>query len=356
MSGTLALYDTATLIGVQQRPDNQPDGFWLNFFPREVTSQTEEIMWDDLGDRDRRLAPFVARMAQGRVMREKGFVTKSFKPAYLKPKHVVNPAKAIHRRPGEAIAGELTPMQRWDATVAANMMAERDMCERRFDWMACQAIANGSVVVSGEDYPEQFVDFGRDDSLTDVLTSTARWGETAAAPLTDIKTMRQAAYTLGGYPITSLIFGASAWELFCADTDVAALLSTQSRGSTSDFRKPVMGDGAPYAFEGQIGNAAVGSGGMLSLWTYSNFYEETLGGSTVDYIGEYDVIGVGNPMGVQAFGAIMDADAGLAALRLFPKMWKNPDPSVVYTMTQSAPLMVPMNPNSTFKITVHDGL
>lgn len=353
MSGTLELYDTATLIGVQSRPDNQPDGFWLRFFPREVLSTTEEIMFDDLGDDDRRLAPFVSPMAQGRVMRDKGFITKSFKPAYVKPKHVVRPDKALHRRPGEGIAGVLTPGQRFEAATAATLVSQRGMCERRFDWMGARAIAYGGVTVVGEDYPEQYVDFGRDASLTDTLTGTARWGESAADPLGDIRTLRQAAFTLGGYPVNDLIFGPDAWARFAADADVKDLLSTQKRGSTSDFRHPVMNDGQPYAYEGSIGNSALGAGGEIRLWTYSNFYEETLGGSRVDYIHADDVVGVGNPQGVQAFGAILDADAGLAAMRLFPKMWRNPDPSVVYTMTQSAPLMVPMNPNSTFRLRVY---
>lgn len=350
MSGTLELYDTATLIGVQQRPDNQPDGFWLKFFPREVTSTSEEIMFDDLGDDDRRLAPFVSPMVQGRVMRDKGYTTKAFKPAYVKPKHAVRPDKALHRRAGEGIAGTLTPAQRFDAATAANMVSQRGMCERRFDWMGAQAIAYGAVTVVGEDYPEQYVDFGRSSLLTDILTGSARWGESAADPLGDIRSLRQQAFTLGGYPVNDLIFGPDAWARFAADTDVKDLLSNQKRGSTSDFNHPVMNDGRPYAYEGSIGNSALGSGGEIRLWTYANFYEETLGGTRVQYIHEDDVVGVGNPQGVQAFGAILDADAGLVAMRMFPKMWKNPDPSVVYTMTQSAPLMVPMNPNSTFRL------
>lgn len=356
MSGTINMYDTATLLEVQQGPDNQPDGFWLRFFTTEVLSSTEEIIWDDLGDRDRRLAPFVAPMAQGRVMRDKGFTSKSFRPAYVKPKHVVSPHKAIHRRPGEAPTGSMTPGQRFDAAVADNMQTERDLIERRFDWMAAQAIAYGGVTVVGEDYPEQYVDFGRSALLTDVLTGSTRWGESGADPLADVKAMRHQAFTLGGYPVNDLIFGADAWDRFASDADVKDLLSNQKRGSTSDFNHPVLSDGQPYAYEGSLGNAAVGTGGMLRLWTYSNFYELTLGGTKVGYIDTNDVVGVGNPLGKQAFGAIMDADAGLASLRMFPKMWKNPDPSVVYTMTQSAPLMVPMNPNSTFRIRVHDGL
>lgn len=354
MSGTLPIYDTATLLGIVERiPDNQPDGFWLNFFPRTVTSDREEIMFDDLGDRDRRLAPFVAPMAQGRVMRDKGFETRAFKPAYVKPKHVVDPSKAVHRRPGEALGGELSPLQRWNLKVAENMEVERAMIRRRWDWMAAKAIIDGAVTVEGEDYPSQFVDFGRHSTLNYVLTSTARWGESAADPLNDIRVARANAFVRGGYPVRDLIFGAEAWEKFTADTDVKALLSTQSRGSTTDFQLPVMSDGSPFAYEGSIGNAAVGSGGMLRLWTYSNFYEETLGGVRVDYLDANTVVGIGNPMGVQAFGSIMDADAGLAPFAIFPKMWKNMDPSVVYTMSQSAPLMVPMNPDSTFKIKVY---
>lgn len=33
-------------------------------------------------------------------------------------------------------------------------------------------------------------------------------------------------------------------------------------------------------------------------------------------------------------------------------MWKNPDPSVTYLMTQGAPLMVPADPNASFLLTV----
>ena len=34
------------------------------------------------------------------------------------------------------------------------------------------------------------------------------------------------------------------------------------------------------------------------------------------------------------------------------KMWEEDDPSVVYTMSQSAPLYVPTNPNNTFRLKV----
>ena len=39
-------------------------------------------------------------------------------------------------------------------------------------------------------------------------------------------------------------------------------------------------------------------------------------------------------------------------LPVFPKMWDEDDPSATILMTQSAPLMVPVNPNNTLRARV----
>jgi hypothetical protein len=56
--------------------------------------------------------------------------------------------------------------------------------------------------------------------------------------------------------------------------------------------------------------------------------------------------------GVKAFGAILDEDADLQATDIFPKMWSQKDPSARFIMSQSAPLMIPVNPNRTFRARV----
>jgi predicted cation transporter len=48
---------------------------------------------------------------------------------------------------------------------------------------------------------------------------------------------------------------------------------------------------------------------------------------------------------------IVDA-SNLEPATIYPKMWEEQDPSAVFTMSQSAPLMVPTNPNNSFKIRV----
>ena len=50
--------------------------------------------------------------------------------------------------------------------------------------------------------------------------------------------------------------------------------------------------------------------------------------------------------GVQAFGAIVDEDAGYQAVRSHTKSWTEKDPSRRLIMMQSAPLVVPTRVNA----------
>ena len=92
--------------------------------------------------------------------------------------------------------------------------------------------------------------------------------------------------------------------------------------------------------------------GRLELYTYAESFVDQ-DGNAQDILAPLDVVGTGPGLqGVRCFGAIKDKRAGLKALEMFPKMWDVEDPSVTYTMTQSAPLMVPAQPNASFKLTV----
>lgn len=353
------LWETSDLLEVSYDQIDRPDNFWMRFFPRPHYSEAQKIYFDDLPVLDRRLAPFVAPNVQGRVMRSKGFTMSSFAPAYVKPKHVVDPSRAIPRRRGEPMGNFGNPGmsldQRFDAIVASNVVTEREMIERRWDWMACQAVKDGRVIVKGEDYPEVTVDFGRHASLTVTLTGAALWSADTSTPLADLQAARTNAFNRGRAPIRDLILGTDAWTDFAKHEDTQKLLDKMRSGSNSNFNTTGLSDGAPFEYQGQISGG--NGGGLLNLWVYSNDFEDTneqTGATTVTpFIHARDVIGVGGAIqGVMAFGAIMDKRAGLRALPIFPKMWEEEDPSVVYTMSQSAPLPVPINPNNTFRIRV----
>lgn len=346
------LYNTATLLEVV-RVQPVESAYWLdNFYGRTITFDTEEIMFDRV-ESIRRLAPFVSPVVQGRVMRTRGHETRAFRPAYTKPKHIVDPNRVFVRMAGEQITGSLSPQQRWDAAVAENMREERQAIQRLWNWMAAMATIHGKVTITGEDYPTQVVDFGRDPGLTRTLVGTARWGQADGNPLADIADLRTLAFKKSGSGISRLTMGLDAFDLFFGSDQVKDLLkdNTVSVNRTSDSTMSAFGStDTPFEYRGVLQGA--NGQGRIEVYTYNEEYEDE-DGNTVPYMDSLDVVGTGPGLqGTRCFGAIRDKRAGLLPLALFPKMWDQEDPSLTYTMTQSAPLMVPANTNNSFRIKV----
>jgi len=346
------LYDLATLLQVRRRVDNAPV-FWLNFFGRQINFETPYIDFENVNRRYRKLAPFVAPNVQGRVISSQGSRLTRYAPAYVKPKSVIDPNKVIARQPGEVPYQPLSNAQRRDAVIAEETRDHKARLTNRNEWLAANAVIFGSVTISGEDYPTKFVDFGRDPSLTVILTGAAKWDQTTAKPMADIKGVRRKAADLSGVRIRRVIFGEGAWDLFATRMEFdnpqsGNLLDTTFRGSETSVSRLLDGfEGAEYA--GTL--TGVNGQGRIECWVYSGSYDDDTG-AQVAYMHTYDVVGVGEFDGVRCFGAIQDARAGYQALEVFMKNWENQDPSVEYLLSQSAPLMVPGEPNATFRIRV----
>lgn len=345
-------YDLITLLGVLRVTKTLPS-FWLQYFPDEITFLTESIAMDEISEDYRRLAPFVAPNVQGRVQKQRGFQTVSYRPAYLKPKDIVDPNNNFFvRTVGESLAtGNLTPQQRYEATVARLLVEQRVKIDNRLEWMAAKAIQDGKVTCDGIDYPRVTIDFNRDASLTRVLTGTAQWNSTAANPFKDIKAANRASNDLCGATNHDIIFGTDAWDSFIAWTvaNNIKLIDGNYRGSSTNLALITNGfDGLEYA--GRVQGLQGGAG--FDCWIYSA--KVTLEDGTQEaLLASNKVLGVSRMVnGVQAFGAIKDKKAQLQPLRYFPKMWDEEDPSVEYIMTQSAPLMVPRVTNATWSLTV----
>lgn len=348
----MSVYDMYTLLEVL-RVQKSPSSFWLQFFPRQINFTTPEIAFDKVFGDDRGLAPFVVPNVQGRVLGLDGYETMSFKPAYVKPKHVVDPNMVIERQPGEALGtGSLSISQRRDAVIAEILRKHRVLIQNRCQWLAARALIDGKVVIEGEDYPKTLVDFRRHPSLTGTLTGAARWSESTANPLEDLKTMRVHANNRSGARITQHIFGAEAWDMFCQRVDLKDLLDTRYRGSETSITRLDDGyEGVEYMGVIQGLNGA----GRIEVWVNTEKYIDPVTGAEEFYLDQKTVVGV-SPLvqGVRCFGAIKDKKSDYRALEIFPKMWEEEDPSVEYLMSQSAPLMVPKQPDATFSLKVAD--
>lgn len=321
---------------------------WLEmFYPNSFFSDQEEIMFDKI-EASREIAPFMLPNVPGKpIFRPQGERIQTFKPAYTKPKDPVRPSQALKLQPGELAKRQAlqTPEARFNARVIEITRFHRDAIQRLWEYMGARALIDGSITINyGVGDPAVTIDFGRDASHTITKGSGSRWGDSGVSAWDDIQAWCDlaAGAEFGGMP-TDILMGADAYTAFMADTDVKAKLDTNYRGSesvqlnTGLIEKDPLD---PFTYVGRLGS--------VRIWLVSgvgNTFKS--GGATVDILKKNEVLLASRVVdGVKAFGAILDVNA-LQPADMWAKMWDQEDPSARFIMTQSAPLMIPVNPNAT---------
>lgn len=113
-----------------------PTSFLLDtFFPSIQPSDKEEIFFD-VTDSKPRITPFVPPLMPGKIVDNKGYSTKSFKPAYVKDKRRFDSSIPFKRMAEETIGGSLTPAQRVEQALATTLQDQLDNLTRREEVMA----------------------------------------------------------------------------------------------------------------------------------------------------------------------------------------------------------------------------
>lgn len=348
-------YTTVQLLPVLRQIKALPS-FFLGFFPNAIHFDTDEIAIDKVSDNYKRVAPFVAPNVQGVVIREKGFHTVAFKPAYLKPKAAIDPSMVFPRRPGEnLLTGSLTPEQKFKIAVAETLRKQKAMIENSWEVMAASAVIYGYVDVSAPDYPAKRVDFQRDPALT-ITTDWTASSITSEQTFADLRLGKQLVNdkSASGTVVRDYIFGQEAWDLFVKiNKDELfgdhGLMDTRFKGSETLITR--MSDGLEgVEYMGRI--AGVNGAGAMDIYVNTQKYFDQ-DGQEQYMVPQNGVVGVSRAIeGYRCFGAIHDKKAGFRSMEMFPKQWDEEDPSVDYVMVQSAPLMVPRDPNTSFLIKV----
>lgn len=319
-----------------------PAPFFLNSFFREIqTDDAEEICFDVEHGRHR-LAPFVSPLVAGQVVHSKGFTTKTFRPAYVKDKRILNANRPLRRALGERIGGDaINPAVRLQLALTGELQDQLEMLTRRQEVMAIEALRTGKIIVSGDQYPTTEVDFQRDPALTRTLLGNSRWGKEDGRPLADVRAWASLIAQKSGARATTVAMDGKAWALFRADPEVERELA-RFRG-TAQLNPAVAGEGGRH----------MGTVGDLDIWLYAGWYEDPDSGQAVQYLPDNTVIMTGPELeGVRAYGAIRDEEGGFQALPFFPKSWPGKDPGVRYLLMQSAPLPVPYRINASLCATV----
>jgi hypothetical protein len=337
------LYDTRELLGIMEAQATVPS-YWLDLcFNREMQFTSEEIEFEKI-QRNRLIAPLVIPTAQGRPIYSKASKVTRFRPAYVKPKDAVNESEIVARQPGSLLGTPPSKDQSYKTRVADIQNVHRQAVERRWEWLAAKAILDGAVTLEDNDYPTVVIDFGRAGDNTVTLIGADLWDSGTGDILGDINDWRtQVTQAKFGGPVNRLTVGTEAWEAMSNDPAVMELLDLTVRGTDATLNRGVR-EGQTIEFVGRINT--------LDVYLYSDYYE-LADGTKVDFMSPKDVVLTGpNVMGVRCFGAILDHKASFQALKIFPKMWDENDPPVTFIMNQSAPLMVPVNPDATLKARV----
>ncbi len=347
-----SIYSTRALLGAfyDKEVTTPPSNYWLNLcFPQEITFETEYVDFSRLTSQ-RKLAPLVVPTTQGKPMYSAAEERVQVKPAYVKPKDAVSASRVIKKAAGLGeltFTSNMTPQARYNLLVADILNEHRRGIERRWEWLASEAIQHGKVTLEGDAYPKTVVDFKRAAGHTVSLTGAARWGQAGVSILENVeawrKTVRQAKY---GGVTNRITVGTDAWEVMRQDPEIRELLKVDYRPSNNGMGLNLgLMEGLEVEYVGRLS-------GTLDVYVYSDYYEQA-DGTQVPFMDSRDIV-LTSPsvQGIRCFGAIQDVEAEFAQARVWPKMWNEKDPSATFIMTQSAPLMVPVNANATFRARV----
>lgn len=338
---------------------------WLTmFFPNSYVSTQEEIAFSKI-NASRRIAPFMLPNLPGKpIYRREGERLESFKPAYTKPKDAVRPSEMLALQPGELTRrlALQSPEARYNAEVIRITQFHRSAIQRLWDYMAAKAILDGAITINymgenGIGVQSVVIDFGRAAGHTKTLAAGSRWGEAGVNIFNNLQSwIDEIAEAEFGGSVQHVILGASAAIPFLADASSSTgslkdKLDTNYRGSEEVLinRGIITTDPLnPFTLLGRLSTG-------IFVWRYSGPASkfQSSDGSLVNIMDPRDVVLVSPAVdGVKAFGAILDGAANLQAIDIFSKMWDEQDPSARFIMSQSAPLMIPTNPNCTMRVRV----
>ncbi len=331
---SVSVYATAYLLSAYGVMDRTNPFLYNTFFGMEQMFETEEVYFDKV-QRARRLAPLVSPATQGKAERIRGYYATALKPAYVKPKHVIEPNRMLKRRPGEVLLGNMSPAERRDATILDTLRIQDDQIARREEWMVAQILQTGKVtLVDPEVGTANIIDFQRPAAHTVPLTGAARWGQSGVDPLDNMRTWAATVQKNSGFHPSVVIMDPLSANLFIKSPGVQLIMNSfrQTSGNIDLGGKVV----------GGIGREAkkLGETGEFEIWVYQQFFTDDQG-NVSQLMPDYTVI-MADPVGIEGtrcYGAIQDVRV-LRAMTRFPKNWIQEDPSVEYLMTQSAPLPV----------------
>jgi hypothetical protein len=327
-----------------------PQRFILdNFFPasKVFTSKTVEV---DIYKQKRRIATFQDPLMEGKKVDRIGYKTRSYAPAYLKPKMVTTAEDILNTRsPGVNAYANESPSSRAAEQLGRDMAELDSMITRRIEWMAFQALQTGEITIVSEGDDARTVEFDFDPDHIVTLTNLDAWNATGAGyrsnPIQDLIDWRKLVMRDSGVAPTDVILGNNAATAFLNHPVVRDWFN-RLNFIPGQIKPTVSENVINYGFLSFIG---------MNLYTVNEFFIDPADGLEYEMLDPNKVLMLSNTAGATAvlYGAIHDLGS-LQAVPRFMKTWVDNDPSARWIQMHSAPLPVINQPDAFFVATVVD--
>lgn len=318
-------------MAMAMRQGKKTGAFLLDLLFGKVDPVIAETVDIDIIKGKRRMAPFQSPRVEGKLVEKLGFTTNSYKPAYIKPKKVLEAADIVNNRaPGESVYSLQSPEDRAKIMLATELNDLEDMIIRREEWMAAQQLVNGYVDVVGDGVNYR-IDLLMDADHKITLTGTNIWTDPLSDPDSDLSDGVGLISKDAGVSANVVIGNSATMDIYVRHAKVKDNLNTR-RIDLGLIKPEDMGDGISY-----YGYVIV-SGKQLDLYGYDNWYIDDSGVEQPMIPDGQIVITSTKADFRRHYGSIKDKKAGYAAIPRFPKTWDEEDPDATWLMVQSAPL------------------
>lgn len=315
------------------------------FFPTTNTFLTENVDIDYYKGR-RKMAPFVSPRSAGKTMDRQGFVTKSFKPAMIKPQRIITGDDINKRTMGENIYSAKSPEQRAAEILAQDLTDLNDAITRREEWMVAQILFTGKVDIIGEDV-NATLDFDFDNKET--LSSVYLWNEDTSDPIADLKGWRLQIIKKSGVNPDRVIMSSDV---------VDAFINHEKVKSSLDNRRIILGQINPSILPGGV--TYIGSISILGLdiYSYDEWYYDEESKEEKPMVPEGTVmLGSSNARSSMLYGAVTLTDQNTNNFITYegariPDSWIEKAPAARILQMHSRPLPVPHEVDAWFVATV----
>ncbi len=333
--GNINIYDTRTMLAAVKAMMPANTFLKSTFFPKENTFLTEHVDVDYYKGR-RKMAPFVSPRLAGKVSDRKGFETKSFKPAVIKPLRAITGDDINKRSFGENIYSAKSPDVRAAELLAQDIQDLDEEITRREEWMVSQVLFTGQVHMLGEGV-DQTLDFDFTNKQT--LSGTDLWSDkTNSDPIADLKQYRLTVIQKSGVTPDMVVMSSDVVDAFTSHPAVQKVM---------DNNRIILGKIEPRTLPNGV--TFIGSISSLGLDIYSYdewFYDEEAKTEKPMVPTGHIMIASTRARSSMLYGAVTLADANTSNFLTVegsrvPDSWIQKNPAARFLQINSRPLPVP---------------